>query len=110
MKSIIAGLIVFASLSAFANRTVIQCKDGPRSMTITKTSEGKLRGHFVGFSNDEMKQMSCNKIKRTSNYRCDKGDYYVVVFYGTNQKLNVQLNLKGDFGNDSGYLYSLSCK
>jgi hypothetical protein len=109
MKKIIVGILTLASLSAFADQTVLQCLDGSRSMTISKTPEGKLRGNFVGFD-QQINQMACNKIKNTPNYRCDKGDYYVVAFYNESKKLNVQLNLKGDFGNDSGYLYSLNCK
>jgi len=96
------------SYPAFATRTIVKCLEGEKSMTIMKARNGILSGHFIGFEK-ELKQMSCNRIKDTQNYRCNKGEYNVFAVYQEN-KLSVELSTKNRMPKVKDDRHRLNCK
>lgn len=108
-KLIFNSLFTLMAGSTAMAQSVVNCVDGTRSMTVVKQN-----GVMVGQLNDfdlKLNNMKCGVIPNTKTVRCDKGDYYVVVFkVSSTQRLTAQVNLKGDFFPDSGYLHSLNCQ
>jgi hypothetical protein len=106
LKSVFAFLI---GSTAFA-QSIVNCVDGSRSMKVVRNN-GALVGQLIDF-NLRIDNMKCGVIPNTKTLRCDSaGDYYVLISkLNTTDKLTVQLNLKGDFYPDSGYVHSLNCQ
>ena len=107
MKLLILSFLMI-SHSVFASRTIVKCLEGEKSMTIMKARNGILSGHFIGFEK-ELKQMSCNRIKDTQNYRCNKGEYNVFAVYQEN-KLSVELSTKNRMPKVKDDRHRLNCK
>lgn len=104
--TVIFILCVSFSASAF---TVKECIDGSRRFKISEDTLGRLIGEFKDFTGPVSSYGNCKKIARTGNYRCDSRERYVIYISKPGDKDVVQFNLKGDFGLDSGYLFSLYC-
>ncbi len=101
-------LSLMLSSAAFA-QPVINCVDGTRSMKV-ENRDGELVGRLDDFRL-KLNNMKCHTIPNTKTLRCEQNEYYVVFFkIAQTQKLTAQVNLRGDFGSDSGYLHSLSCQ
>ena len=103
---VIAAVMISFSAQAF---TVKKCVDGSRSFKIVEDTLGRLTGEFQDFTGPVKNYGTCNRIKRTTNYRCNIPGSYAVYIAREGDKDMVQFNLAGNFGADSGYLFSLYC-
>jgi len=102
----IALVALMFSISAHAF-TVKKCVDGTRSFKIIEDTVGRLTGEFQDFTGAPKSYGRCQRVPRTQNYKCFKGDY--IALYIAGRQPQVQFELKGDFYPDSGYLFSLYC-
>jgi hypothetical protein len=86
----------------------LNCQDGTKSVRVTSNGT-TMKAKFV--NRNSTKTMDCKRLENTAIIRCQDEVYFLDIFkHATTGKMTAQLNLKGDFWPDSGYMYSLNCK
>ncbi len=108
IKLLFVLILTLPLFSQAQNKNVFTCKSASQSFEIDANYRTKLlSGTLKRFSEKPM-VMSC--LEKRFGYECIKGDYIAKVLRGASGRMIVELELSGDFGLDSGYLYSINCQ
>ena len=107
IKLLFVLIISLPFSSQSQNRNVFTCKSPSQSFEIEANYRTKLLSGTLRRYSEKPIVMSC--LEKAFGYECTKNDYIAKVHRGASGRMIVELQLSGDFGIESGYLYSINC-